>query len=228
MEQAKKIVAFAESYDRFSETLLYGELNLKIHIPHRWYVSLLLPSGKRAFIGTISSLTPKTYYAGARRYGKYLFLLPPGVRVVRREVESGSNAAAEKDNNALLRVPAAHATSIGFDLYEVRCTPYGETGEGVPFVEVATRVETFEIDGFGMLWKEAFIQNAMPANLPEIIPGFPYQCSGWKRNSEESYLFAVKKIGETRCNILFASGTPRIPPIEGVEMEYIRPINGPN
>lgn len=208
---------FDVSYGTFSKSLTYGDLNLQIKLAHRKIVGLKL--GEIYFIvGCITGTTPSTYYSGNREYGRYLFFLPEGIRVKKTEYDGDSNADAENRNKSTLRLPAHGACSIGFDFYQVSSVAY----EG-QYMEISEKIEgELKFAEFNSLLKEEFIKNAFPYNLPELIPGFNHQTSGWKRNKGETHLHAVTEINGISCFIMFASSEAEIPLIEGISTQYLK------
>lgn len=217
----EKIYSFSVSYGMFTENLSYGELNLCMKISHRKTVCVELNGQIEMQISCITGNTPKTYYSGNRKYGKYIFIVPENIKVVKKEFYGDSNDEAVANNTTLLKGGTHSATSFGFDFYKI--TKHGDEEISM---EVSKKITKIELSGFGSLDEKIFIENMMPCNLTEVIPNFHHQTSGWKRNEDETHLHAVERIKGISCFVPFAASTCEIEEIPGVETRYLKCING--
>ncbi len=214
-----KTYSFAVSYGMFTENLSYGELNLNLKIAHRKTVWVKLDGEIEVQISCITGTTPKTYYSGNRKYGKYLFIVPENIKVVKSEFSGGSNDEAFINNTSVLKGGTHGAGSFGFDFFKIT-----KIGDEKISMEVSEKITKLEFHGFGDLEEETFIKNLMPDNLTEIIPNFHHQTSGWRRNSEETHLFAVEKIKGMDCFVPFAASNSEIKEFPEVEIRYLKCI----
>lgn len=217
----KKIYSFNLGYGAFSRTLSYGALNLELRLEHR--KTLWVKCGEREEdliqISCITGRTPSTYHSGNREYGKYIFITSDNIRVVMNEYTGGSNSEACGNNTSLLKSGGYSSGSFGFDFF--RITKIGDENLSM---EVSEKIKEISFHGFGDMDNETFIFNAMPENLREIIPSFPYQTSGWRRNDSETFLHAVTKIGDVSVFIPFASSSMEIQEMDTIETRYLKQI----
>jgi len=218
-----KTFIFKESYGRFTEELILGELKLKMKLAHRKTVWVKLNGRNELMmqISCITGTTPKTNYSGNRKYGKYIFIVPENIKVIKREFFAISNEEAFHNNNSLLKAESHGAMSFGFDFYEIT-----KIGDEEASMEVSEEITKIEFYCFSELGNDVFFANAMSHNLHEIFNDFPYQTSGWRSNSCETYLHAVTKIKNVSCFIPFAASTKEIDIVEdiGAEITYIKCI----
>lgn len=216
-----KTYSFAVSYGMFTENLSYGELNLFMKLAHKKTVWVKLDDDNdlQMQISCITGTTPKTYYSGNRKYGKYLFIVPENIKVVKNEFSGNSNDEAFTNNTSLLKGGTHGAGSFGFDFFKIT-----KIGNDEISMEVSEKITELEFHGFGDLSEETFIKNLMPDNLSEVIPNFHHQTSGWRRNSDETHLFAVERIKGVYCFVPFAASTCEIEEIPEVETRYLKCI----
>lgn len=212
---------FSLGYGAFSRTLSYGALNLELRLEHR--KTLWVKCGEREEdviqISCITGRTPSTYYSGNREYGKYIFITPESIRVVMNEYAGGSNNEACQSNTSLLKSGGYSSGSFGFDFYKIT-----KIGDENLSMEVSEKIKEISFHGFGDMDNETFISNAMPENLREIIPSFPHQTSGWRRNDSETFLHAVTRIGNLSVFIPFAAGSVEIQEMDTIETKYLKQI----
>ncbi len=222
-EKMENVFVFKETYGHFTSLMRYSQLDLAMSLIHRKTLWVRLDDREVIQIGILAGRTPKTYHSGNRVYGKYIFIVPNDIKVVRYEFLADSNASAKNGNQCLLRGGEHRGRSFGFDFYRIR-----PLVDGAPSMEHAEKVRSIGYHGWGDLPDEVFIQNLMPANLAEAIKGFPHQTSGWRRNDGETHLHAVTEINGTGCWVPFAATKIEIDAIEGVETNFMRTlIEGP-
>lgn len=217
-----KTYAFNESYGSFTENLTYGNLELNIKITHRKSVCVNLDNDPdlQIHIGCIVGKTPKTYYSGNRKYGKYIFIVPENVKVVKKYFGGNSNAEAWAKNTCLIKGSAYSGESFGFDFYKVITI-----GDDEVSMEVAERIIDLTLVGLGDLDINAFLANLMSDNIIEVIPDFKHQTSGWRYNEEKTYLYAITSIDGISCFVPFAANTSEIEEIPNVGVRYLKCIN---
>lgn len=231
-----KIKSFNLGYGNFSRTLYYGEDSLAITFPEdREGLMFTTEPGEYLGVCLISGRTPGTYYSGNREYGKIIFSLPEGV-IVKEKLyysEDGSNAGASEENNSFLRLPAYSGGSIGYDFYRIQ---KNTTLSGV-VVETMIKIQlspVLESVGF-YLTDNSYAKVAMPVNIPNLVPDFRGQVQGWRRNDEETHLFALVSFTSDEgdeperieCFIPFAWSTAEYPLVEGYEVLYLRQLIAP-
>ena len=227
-----KIFSFPVSYGEFSNKMMAtadGGVETEVVLAHTKTVKGILRSKNSGIecsfeVGIIIGHTPSTYYSGNRMYGKYVFLVPENIVVKTTQYFGDSNLKADAANKSLLRLWSYSASSLGFDLYEIE-TINGPDGQSF---QKTNKLENIEFVGFGEIDEKTLISEAMPCNLRELIPGFSYQTQGWRRNTGETHLHAVTRIGETHCFIPFAAPTSEIQSFDDVESRYIKVLVDPS
>ncbi len=215
----KRAFSFDFGYGAFSKTLYYGVLNLELKLEHRKTIWIKLGNEEVVQISCITSTTPKTYYSGNREYGKYVFIVPENIKVLQSDFAGGSNAEAFERNISLLKSGGYNSGSFGFDFYRIT-----KIGDEKLSMEVSEKIKNLSFEGFGDMSDETFLSNAMPANLREIIPNFPHQTSGWKRNDSETFLHAVTRINGVNVFIPFATSSMEIQEMDTIETRYLKQI----
>jgi hypothetical protein len=193
-----------------------------IELEHRKTIKGVLVGSNRCIkyhfeIAMITGKTPSTYYSGNRRYGKYVFMVPEEILVVESVYQGDSNEKAFQNNKSSLKLYAHGAQSIGYDFFYIDDVYNGEAK-----FQTLQKLKLSHLEGFGVLDDIIFIKHAMPVNLPELIPGFPHQTQGWKRNQSTTHLHLVYSIRDTHCKIFFAAPTADITPIEDVSTMWIK------
>ncbi len=214
-----KIFKFEQSYGSFTDVLTYGKLNLKLKVAHKYTIVLNLGDNLFAEFSAITASTPKTYYAGNRTYGKYIFNVPDNVKVVKTEYSGNSNAEAVENNTSLIKSDGYSGGSFGFDFFKINVV-----GDETCYMEIPEKIENLEFAGIGDLQEEIFVKHAMPENLRELIPNFWHQTSGWRRNETETHLHAVTRINEISTFIPFASDRASIDEIPNIYTTYLKQI----
>jgi hypothetical protein len=213
--------SFKKSYGSFTENLSFGELNLSMKLAHHKTVWVKLNGDNELImqISCITGTTPKTYYSGNRKYGKYVFVVPKNIKVIKNEFSGSSNDEAFSNNTSLLKGGTHGAGSFGFDFFKII-----KIGNEEISMEVSEKITKLEFHDFGDLEEEVFFANAMPYNLSEIFNDFPYQTSGWRSNSSETHLHAVIRIKDIHCFIPFAANSQEIDVLENCETTYLKCI----
>jgi hypothetical protein len=226
-----KTQEFKETYGMFQQTLVAETkinevtIDTSINLEHKKTIKGVLISRNRCVkprfeISIVCGKTPPTYYSGNRMYGKYIFVIPENVVVVRTIYQGKSNLNAWSQNKSSLKLAFCHnAQSVGFDFFLTQDVVNGEAK-----YQKTEKLSVSNFEGFGELEDHTFIKHAMSVNLPELIPNFPYQTQGWNRNGDDvtTHLYKINRIKGTYCEIFFAADKDYIEQMEEVSTVWVK------
>src|SRR3990167_3965245 len=143
-----KTFAFPVTYGAWGRILTFAPLNLTMQLMHRKTIIISFGNSNETMeISCITATTPGTYYSGYREYGKFIFVVPDYVKVIKSGYCGNSNSEAEKNNTSLLSTGGYFYNSIGFDFYKIYTR--GEP-EGV-YMEQPEQLNEIKCVGFGEL-----------------------------------------------------------------------------